>query len=139
MAQEVLAAVHNIVTRGWVFTTNGDVPTSGFSKYKRRLDELVLELMRKRDPEAAPPPPWSTHDLRRTARTLMARAGVAPVHAERALGHVIGGVAGIYDRYAYRVEKCAAFEALAALVQRILRGPQANAVPLQRKRGRDAR
>jgi hypothetical protein len=33
--------------------------------------------------------------LRRTARSLMTRAGIAPDHAERALGHVIGGVRGV--------------------------------------------
>jgi hypothetical protein len=33
--------------------------------------------------------------LRRTARALMTRAGIAPDHAERALGHVIGGVRGV--------------------------------------------
>ena len=59
---------------------------------------------------------WTLHDLRRTARTLMNRAGVAEDHAERALGHVIGGVRGTYDRYEYLDEKRAAFEALAGLV-----------------------
>jgi hypothetical protein len=38
------------------------------------------------------------HDLRRTARSLMSRAGVAPNIAERCLAHTIRGV---YDRYAY--------------------------------------
>jgi Arm DNA-binding domain/Phage integrase family len=60
---------------------------------------------------------WTIHDLRRTARTLMTQAGVDPDHAERALGHTIGGVRGVYDRHAYRKEKRAAFEALAARVK----------------------
>jgi len=49
-------------------------------------------------------PGWTIHDLRRTARSLMSQAGVAPDHAERALGHVIGGVRGVYDRHAYRTD-----------------------------------
>jgi hypothetical protein len=79
---------------------------------------------------------WTIHDLRRTARSLMTRAGVPPDHAERALGHVIGGVRGVYDRHGYREEKRQAFEALAAHVERIL-NPQPNVVPLRRGSGHD--
>lgn len=63
---------------------------------------------------------WSVHDLRRSARSLMARAGVSPEHAERVLGHVIGGVDGIYDRHSYRDEKRIALEKLAALITEII-------------------
>ena len=42
---------------------------------------------------------WMIHDLRRTARSLMSRAGVSSEHAERVMGHAIGGVEGIYDRH----------------------------------------
>jgi hypothetical protein len=46
-----------------------------------------------------------TFDLRR-AQNLMSQARVDPDHAERALGHTIGGVRGVYDRHAYRrIEK----------------------------------
>ena len=65
-------------------------------------------------------PNFRLHDLRRTARTLMSRAGVHEDHAERCLGHIIGGVRGIYDKYEFLDEKRVAFEALAALVSRIL-------------------
>lgn len=70
---------------------------------------------------------WTIHDLRRTARSLMSRAGVNADHAERCLGHVIGGVRGVYDRYEYREEKAGAFEALAAQIERIV-NPRANVV-----------
>ena len=63
---------------------------------------------------------WTLHDLRRTARSLMSRAGVDADHAERCLGHVIGGVRGTYDRHAYYDEKKQAFEALAGQIDRIL-------------------
>jgi integrase len=36
-----------------------------------------------------PIPQWQLHDLRRTARSLMSRAGVSSEHAERVLGHAI--------------------------------------------------
>lgn len=80
----------------------------------------------------APIAPWVIHDLRRTARSLMARAGVRSDIAERALGHVIPGVEGIYDRHAYRDEKGEALAALAALVERILKGDESNVVPIKK-------
>jgi hypothetical protein len=40
-------------------------------------------------------PRWTFHDLRRTARTIMAAAGVQRDIAERVLGHVIPGVEGV--------------------------------------------
>jgi integrase len=66
---------------------------------------------------------WTIHDLRRTARTLMTQAGVDTDHAERALGHKIGGVRGVYDRASYRKEKRAAFKALAERVGEIVGKP----------------
>jgi integrase len=80
--------------------------------------------------------PWVIHDLRRTARSLMARAGVRSDIAERTLGHVIPGVEGVYDRHAYLEEKGEALAALAALVQRILDGDSTNVVPIRRGRAR---
>jgi integrase len=41
-----------------------------------------------------PMPQWQLHDLRRTARSLMSRAGVLPHIAERVLGHSLQGVEG---------------------------------------------
>jgi integrase len=74
--------------------------------------------------------PWRLHDLRRTARSLMSRAGVNKDIAERCLAHAIGGVSGVYDRHAYLEEKKAAFDALAGLVQRIV-DPQPNLVAIK--------
>jgi integrase len=74
---------------------------------------------------------WTIHDLRRTARSLMSRAGVPSDHAERAIGHVIGGIRGVYDRYAYRTEKLQALEALAGLIDLILNPPADNVIPMR--------
>jgi integrase len=90
----------------------------GFSRLKRTFDEAV------------PLAPWRLHDLRRTARSLMARAGISDEVGERCLAHVIGGVRGTYNRHAYLDEKRQAFEALAALVERIV-NPQPNVVTLR--------
>jgi integrase len=77
---------------------------------------------------------WTLHDLRRTARSLMSRAGVPTDRAERCLGHVIGGVRGTYDRHEYHAEKKQAYEALAGIIERIVTGTQAGVVQLKRKR-----
>jgi integrase len=66
---------------------------------------------------------WTLHDLRRTARSLMSKAGVNADHAERCLGHVIGGIRGTYDRHEFHEEKRHAYEALAAQIQRIVHHP----------------
>ena len=77
---------------------------------------------------------WHIHDLRRTARSLLSRAGVQSEHAERVLGHAIGGVEGIYDRHRYDNEKAHALEKLAALVQRIVDPPADNVVTIAQSR-----
>ncbi|KAF0219982.1 MAG: integrative proteintic element Gsu56 [Geobacteraceae bacterium] len=53
-------------------------------------------------------PPWSPHDLRRTARTNMPRVGVSDEHAEEVLNHTKPGIIGVYNKYRYDKEKKAA-------------------------------
>jgi hypothetical protein len=50
----------------------------------------------------------------------MSRAGVPGDIGERVIGHVVGGVHGVYDRHSYSGEKLEALEKLAALVKSIL-------------------
>ena len=73
---------------------------------------------------------WRLHDLRRTARSLMARAGVQSEIAERVLGHAIPGIEAVYNRHDYLSEKAAALQRLAALVERIVNPLSDNVVPL---------
>ena len=105
----------------FVFSANGHNAIGGYDRHKRAIDE------------ASGVTGWVIHDLRRTARSLLSRAGVASDHAERCLGHVIGGVRGVYDRHEYFDEKAKAFEALASQVQRIV-DPQGNVVSIGRKK-----
>lgn len=108
----------------------GKTAFSGFSKAKAALDR---EIAKQRKAAGRPKMPrWTLHDLRRTARTLMSRAGVPEDYGERALGHLIGGVRGTYDRYEYLDEKRKAFEALAGLVALILNPPSGNVVQIAR-------
>jgi integrase len=131
-ARDVLAKLPAKGRRGWVFTTDGSRPIWGNSKWKRSFEKEVLADLRKADPKVNVER-WTHHDLRRTARSLMSRAGCDVDHSERALGHVIGGVRGTYDRHVFKQEKTHVFEALAAQVERIL-CPQANVVPFTRTR-----
>jgi integrase len=75
---------------------------------------------------------WRPHDLRRTARTLLSRAGVSPDIAERCLGHAIPGVRAVYDRHGFKSEMAHAFEALAAQIDRIVNPPAGHVVALRR-------
>jgi integrase len=67
---------------------------------------------------------WRIHDLRRTARSLMSRAGVSKDHAEIAIGHVQPVIVETYDQYEYDEEKRAAFEKLAKLIRTIVEANQ---------------
>ena len=100
-------------------TDGGNTAIGGFSKFKLAFDKTcgVTE--------------WTVHDLRRTARTLLSRAGVSSDTAERCLGHTIGGVRGVYDRHRYLPEMRAAYEGLAGLIDRII-NPADNIPELRR-------
>jgi integrase len=77
--------------------------------------------------------PWVLHDLRRSARSLMSRAGVNPEHAERVLGHRRSGIEAVYDRHAYFEEKATALQRLAGLIQTIIPPPTDNVRQLKRR------
>jgi integrase len=114
----VLGKVPAIGKGRLIFTHDGERPIGAFTQFKADLQE--------RSGTSG----WTLHDLRRTARSLMTRAGVTPDHAERALGHVIPGIRGTYDRHEYGQEKAHAFEALAAQIERII-NPKDNVIALQ--------
>lgn len=118
LALEIIEAQPRLKDNPFVFAGRGTKAFNSFSDGKEDLHEK------------APVAPWRIHDLRRTARSLMARAGVRSDIAERALGHVIAGVEGVYDRHGYIDEKGEALAALATLVARILKGDGNNVVQL---------
>ena len=114
----------------YVFSTEPGTHFSGFSKSMDRLRRLSGTAG------------WTIHDLRRTARTGMSPLKNAAGHrvgadiAERVLGHVVGGVRGIYDRYAYLDEKRGALDLWAARIGEIVSPPPPNnVIPLARSRG----
>ena len=89
-----------------------------------------MKKLAKKGAKVEPIANWTLHDLRRTAKTLMARAGVRPDISERVLGHVIAGVEGTYDRHSYADEKRDALEQLATMIERIWNPRTAGVVAL---------
>jgi integrase len=135
----VIGAQPTIDGCDYVFSSRAKTPFSGFSKSKAALDNAVLDVMRKGAKKGAkvePIPNWTLHDLRRTAKTLMARAGVRPDISERVLGHVIAGVEGTYDRHSYADEKREALEKLVTMIERILSPLPSNVQSLNERRAR---
>jgi integrase len=104
--------------KGLLFSTTGKTPVSGFSRAKARLDAEIAKLNNKEALE-----PWRLHDLRRTLATGMQRLGVRFEVTEAILNHVSGaksGVAGVYQRHNWAVEKRTAIEAWACHVAGLL-------------------
>jgi integrase len=124
-AQQIIAERPQLANNPHVFASvRGAGPYRGFSAGKLSLDAKLPADMA----------PWTIHDLRRTARSLMSRAGVLAEHAERILGHATGGVRETYDRYDYEDEKRDAVAKLAALISDIVAPRGDNVVALRGKR-----
>jgi integrase len=68
-------------------------------------------------------PRFTPHDLRRTAATRMAAAGVEPFIVERAIGHSLQGVMAVYNRNEYEPERVAAFETLERALLAVIAAP----------------
>jgi integrase len=106
----------------YVFTTNGKTPFSVFSRAKKAFDATTGTSS------------WTLHDCRRWARSAMSRAQVPERHAEQCLGHVIKGTEGVYARWHFQPEMQRAYDALAALLDRIVNPPPDNVTQLRKKK-----
>jgi integrase len=120
MALAVIYARPQFAENPHVLAGRGSAHIALTGKYKQEFDAKLPKDM----------PPWVLHDLRRTARSLMSRAGVRPDIAERVMGHAIAGVEGVYDRHSYRDEKADALARLATLIDGIVH-PRENVVPMR--------
>src|SRR5262245_10704341 len=119
-ALEIIEARPRFAGCDFIFTANGITPIRSFSDPKEKLDA------------AANVTGWRFHDLRRTARSLLSRAGINVYIAERCLGHAMAPIRDTYDKHRYLDEMRHAFEALATLIGRIL-NPQGDVIPLWRR------
>ena len=138
LARDIIAEVKQIKGQGgYIFSTTGTSPVSGFSKIKVRLDELMTDNIAD---------DWRLHDLRRSAATTMAELppkglGIQPHIVEAILNHVSGhkvGVAGVYNLASYPEEKKVALERFAMHIDGLVKGKPANVTALssRRKKGK---
>ena len=121
LALEIIAARPRVLGNPYVFgAVRGAGPFNTWSLHKEALDQKLNFA------------PWVLQDLRRTARSLISRAGIQSEHAERVLGHAVGKpIEGVYNQHEYTEEKAAALAKLAELVNSIINPPSDNVVPLR--------
>lgn len=123
LAVSILSALPRFMDSDFVFTTTGTTPISGFGRLKARLEK------------ASGADDWRLHDIRRTVATNMAMMGVQPHVIEAVLNHksgIVSGVAAVYNRHAYTVEKREALEKWEQKLTPLLKEKQCLAA---RKRG----
>ena len=103
---------------GFIFSSDGGATAfAGFHKAKVALDKAIAKI-RKLE-HRGPMPAWTFHDLRRTARTMLAELGIGGEIAERVLGHTNGKIEDTYNHHKYENEKREALSKLADHVERI--------------------
>jgi integrase len=125
--RELLTELPRFSQGDFIFsTTLGARPIGGYANFKMRFDRAVAEIGRV---EA-----WKIHDVRRSVRTGLARAGVPVFDAELVIGHQQSGVHRVYDRHRYDAEKLNALLRWEHLLDRII-DPPPNVIPLARAVG----
>lgn len=134
-AAAVLARVDRIKGKaGYVFSTTGATPVSGFTRAKSRLDSLMSEIVNKGLAEPITIAPFTIHDLRRTCASGMAGLRFPPHVVEAVLNHRSGtrrGVAGVYNRYDLADEKRQALESWGRYVVGLVEGEASNVVQMR--------
>jgi integrase len=125
VALDIINAQPQLSTNEYVFAGRADRPFNGYSKMKRRFDAAL--------PSGAVAS-WTVHDLRRSSRSLMARAGIDQHIAEKIMGHATPGIESVYNRYEFRDEKAAALKRLAQLIDNIVNDRGAKVVPMKKRR-----
>jgi integrase len=126
-ALAVLDGLPHIDGCPYPFTSNRGRPINNFSDPKRLLDERSGVTG------------WTVHDTRRTARSLMSRAGVDVDVAERLLGHSRGDLRERYDRHSFVPQMTRAVEILSALVARIVNPPEGEVADMAAERSKRRR
>ncbi len=112
LSAQAFAVLNGVPKKGpFVFSILGTRPFHDFSKAKRVLDRLSAVSH------------WRLHDLRRSCVSGMARLGVAPHVADKILNHqtgTISGVAAVYQRHEFLVERRAALDLWGAHVAALI-------------------
>jgi integrase len=136
LSPQVVAIVEGLprMDDGFVFSTTGRTPISGFGKAKARLDAAMEKHLDK------PLRQFRVHDIRRTVASLMGDdLDVDQGVIERCLGHLTGtqsGLMGTYQRQQYREKRKQAMSLWGALIERLVSGdaPASNVVAFSASR-----
>jgi integrase len=107
---------------GFLFTTNGTTPVSGFGYALRRVRAEMPDV-----------PRFTLHDLRRSLASGMADLGIPESILDRCLNHTgrkVSGTARIYNRHEYLKERQAALERWSAHIAALIRPAASNVVVL---------
>jgi integrase len=122
----ILTALPRLDRGDYVFSASlGASPIKGFQKAKLHIDALMKEDL------AAAPPPWVTHDIRRTVRAKLASLRVSDIVAEMIIGHGRRGLQRVYDQHSYESEMREALELWAARLRSIVEPPPENVYELK--------
>jgi len=119
-ALALLEALPHFDGGDYVFSANGGRrPFSGFSKCKRRIDNLsgVTD--------------WRFHDLRRTVRTHLSALPVQDMVRELVIAHARPGLHKVYDQHSYQDEKRECLTLWEARLRGIVAPMQSNVVALR--------
>lgn len=96
---------------GYLFTTTGNTPVSGFSKAKKRLEKLLGDGFEH----------WTVHDIRTAMATALAESGVPETIVDRIQNHQATGsapsaVSRVYNQAQQLPERARALEKWAEMV-----------------------
>jgi integrase len=121
-ALRIFETLPRFVGGDFIFTNDGRRPFASWSAFKREIDMAVGSMAH-----------WTTHDLRRTARSNWSALGVAPHIAEMMLGHRQPGIVSVYDVHRFEHERRVALEAWSRRIAEIVSPspPVSNVVALR--------
>lgn len=126
VAQAILEGVVRVRSKeGYLFTTTGTTPVSGYSKAHGNIAAKMAELASEEAGEPVEIPHFTWHDLRRTCATGMQRLAYPEGVIEAALNHISGtkaGIVGVYQRHDYAEEKREALDTWGQAVADIVAG-----------------
>ena len=129
-AKAIIKALPQVVGDEFVFSNRSKGPATGFGDAKKRVDKIMRAKLDR------PLLPWVWHDLRRTVVTGMSEIGILPHVVEATVNHVSGvakkGVAGIYNKASYSLERQQALEAWGRYIDSVIGRGTDNVVTLVR-------
>jgi integrase len=114
MVAEIIGTLPKFDDCSYAVTTNGKTPVDSDTYVRNKLDAAIVAAGHK------PIKDWRPHDIRRTVRTNLSKLGIPSDIGERVMGHVIGGVRGVYDRHSFNDEKRRALTAWEGYLSRVI-------------------